>query len=234
MSAPIYFTRAKEDDHVWIGNRRGGDDQENKGAVALTGDEARHFYQSLLEEEEHQEPRPQWTERGHKNKGVSGQPQTARRRRGGQHGSRRSQARRGEAAGTGRGLRGGEGGQAPQGSTPCDDRDGHRLLRAAQDGNIGALRKLLKGPQPVDVNFHDSFYWTAMMCASHAGQADSVRLLLDHGASWVGVVDTQGWDARDLAEQAGHGDVVSLLDQHGAGAAGPASAEGLAGTRYGF
>lgn len=234
MSAPIYFTRAKEDDHFWTDSSRRGDHQENNSALALTGDEARDFYQSLLEEEKDQEPRREhWNKSSNKTKGLGSQPQTARRRRGLQHSGRRSEERRRETVATerGRGQRGVEGGRAPQGSNPCDDRDGHRLLRAAQDGDVGALRKILKGPQPVDVNFHDGFYWTAVMCASHAGQADSVRLLLDHGASWVGVVDTQGRDARDLAEQAGHDDVVSLLDRHGAGTAGSGNAEGSAGTR---
>lgn len=38
-----------------------------------------------------------------------------------------------------------------------------------------------------------------MMCASWSGHTDAVRLLLEHGAAWVGVVDTQGRDAKDLA-----------------------------------
>lgn len=37
------------------------------------------------------------------------------------------------------------------------------------------------------------------MCASWSGQRAVVRLLLQHGAAWVGVVDTQGRDAKDLA-----------------------------------
>lgn len=45
----------------------------------------------------------------------------------------------------------------------------------------------------------DSFFWTAVMCASWSGQRAAVRLLLQHGAAWVGVVDTQGRDAKDLA-----------------------------------
>lgn len=45
----------------------------------------------------------------------------------------------------------------------------------------------------------DSFFWTAAMCASWSGQRSAVRLLLQHGAAWVGVVDTQGRDAKDLA-----------------------------------
>lgn len=55
-----------------------------------------------------------------------------------------------------------------------------------------------------DINFglfvlQDSFFWTAVMCASWSGQRTAVRLLLQHGAAWVGVVDTQGRDAKDLA-----------------------------------
>lgn len=38
-----------------------------------------------------------------------------------------------------------------------------------------------------------------MMCASWSGQKAVVRLLLERGAAWVGVVDTRGRDARDLA-----------------------------------
>lgn len=38
-----------------------------------------------------------------------------------------------------------------------------------------------------------------MMCASWSGQTDAVKLLLQNGAAWVGVVDTQGRDAKDLA-----------------------------------
>lgn len=37
------------------------------------------------------------------------------------------------------------------------------------------------------------------MCAAWSGQRSAVRLLLRHGAAWVGVVDTQGRDAQDLA-----------------------------------
>lgn len=45
----------------------------------------------------------------------------------------------------------------------------------------------------------DTFFWTAVMCASWSGQRSAVRLLLQHGAAWVGVVDTKGRDAKDLA-----------------------------------
>ncbi|KAG5278579.1 hypothetical protein AALO_G00100490 [Alosa alosa] len=232
MSASVFFTPAK-DDQIWIGGRQRGDGEEDRSALALTGDEARNFYRSLLaEKEQGQETRGEHSgKRGKKNKGLGEQ-----RQRVGPH-HIRGEERRGETAeagGSGRGggaRRGGdEGGrrpQPPQGSS--SEKDGHRLLRVAQEGDLATLRKLLKGPQ-VDVNFHDGFYWTAVMCASHAGRAEAVRLLLDHGASWVGMVDTQGRDARDLAEQAGHNDVMRVLDRHGAGTAGSGNGERPAGT----
>lgn len=37
------------------------------------------------------------------------------------------------------------------------------------------------------------------MCASWSGKRAAVGLLLQNGAAWVGVVDTQGRDAKDLA-----------------------------------
>lgn len=69
------------------------------------------------------------------------------------------------------------------------ERDGHRLLRCAQEGDTQALKELLR--RGCDVNFRDDFFWTAVMCASKAGQTEAVRLLLRHGAAWVGVVDRQ-------------------------------------------
>ena len=51
------------------------------------------------------------------------------------------------------------------------------------------------------IRLQDSFFWTAMMCASSAGQRAAVRLLLGRGAAWVGVVDTRGRDARELAHE---------------------------------
>lgn len=87
---------------------------------------------------------------------------------------------------------------------------GLKLLRCAQEGELSGLKDLLS--QGVDINFQDTFFWTAMMCASWAGQRAAVRLLLGRGAVWVGVVDTQGRDARELACTAGHQGVVEELD----------------------
>nr|XP_046227645.1 G patch domain and ankyrin repeat-containing protein 1 [Scatophagus argus] len=90
---------------------------------------------------------------------------------------------------------------------------GLRLLRCAQEGDISGLKDLLtKG---VDINFQDTYFWTAMMCASWSGQRAAVKLLLHHGAAWVGVVDTQGRDAKDLALEAGHSEVLEELESYG-------------------
>uniref|UniRef100_A0A671U3F9 Uncharacterized protein n=1 Tax=Sparus aurata TaxID=8175 RepID=A0A671U3F9_SPAAU len=90
---------------------------------------------------------------------------------------------------------------------------GLRLLRCAHGGDISGLKDLLS--KGVDINFQDTYFWTAMMCASWSGQRAAVRLLLQHGAAWVGVVDTQGRDARDLALEAGHNDVFEEFESYG-------------------
>uniref|UniRef100_A0A3B5QEH9 G-patch domain and ankyrin repeats 1 n=1 Tax=Xiphophorus maculatus TaxID=8083 RepID=A0A3B5QEH9_XIPMA len=86
---------------------------------------------------------------------------------------------------------------------------GLRLLRCAHQGDIPGLKELIS--KGVDINFQDSYLWTAVMCASWSGQKAAVRLLLMHGAAWVGVVDTRGKDAQDLASEAGHDDVLKEL-----------------------
>uniref|UniRef100_A0A3B4UWA4 G-patch domain and ankyrin repeats 1 n=1 Tax=Seriola dumerili TaxID=41447 RepID=A0A3B4UWA4_SERDU len=90
---------------------------------------------------------------------------------------------------------------------------GLRLLRCAHEGDLSGLTELLS--KGVDINFQDSFFWTAMMCASWSGQRAVVRLLLQHGAAWVGVVDMQGRDAKDLALEAGHNEVLEELESYG-------------------
>ncbi|XP_067297736.1 G patch domain and ankyrin repeat-containing protein 1 isoform X2 [Pseudorasbora parva] len=172
MSKPVYFTRAKDEETLWLERKR-----EDK--KTLTGIEARDFYQTLLQERDGERPKEGAT--------------TRRVRRSGPNRRRRREAQR----------------HVQPVST--SERDGHKLLRCAQEGNIQALRDLLQ--RGCDVNFRDDFYWTGVMCASKAGKTEAVRLLLQHGAAWVGVVDKQGKDARDLALQAGHQDVVRELEQ---------------------
>ncbi|XP_029011605.1 G patch domain and ankyrin repeat-containing protein 1 [Betta splendens] len=114
-----------------------------------------------------------------------------------------------------RGVGEGEGG--PRGESSSSERlkefQGLRLLRCAHEGDVSGVKELLT--KAVNINFQDTFFWTAMMCASWSGQRAVVRLLLERGAAWVGVVDTQGRDARDLAVEAGHGDVLEELDGWG-------------------
>ncbi|MGH0145028.1 UNVERIFIED_CONTAM: hypothetical protein FKN15_033063 [Acipenser sinensis] len=74
-----------------------------------------------------------------------------------------------------------------------------------------AEAKARKKRRGCDVNFRDSYYWTALMCAAYAGHCQVVQYLLQQGAAWVGVVETQGRDAMDLAEEAGHTEVVRAL-----------------------
>ncbi|XP_063147334.1 G patch domain and ankyrin repeat-containing protein 1 [Candoia aspera] len=91
-----------------------------------------------------------------------------------------------------------------------DTHKGNQLLKAAQDGNLKSLQMLVE-KEGCDVNYRDSFYWTAIMCAAYAGQGEAVRYLLRCEAAWVGVCESQGRDAMDLAEEAGHEEVVSIL-----------------------
>ncbi|KAM9792180.1 G patch domain and ankyrin repeat-containing protein 1 [Neosynchiropus ocellatus] len=90
---------------------------------------------------------------------------------------------------------------------------GLRFLRCAHEGDLPGLRDLIS--KGVDINFQDSFFWTALMCSSWAGRRAAVKLLLRSGAAWVGVVDVRGRDARALAAAAGRADVLEELDSFG-------------------
>lgn len=50
MSKPVYFTRAKEEEHLWIERKR--EDKQR-----LSGEEARDFYQTLLQERDGERPK---------------------------------------------------------------------------------------------------------------------------------------------------------------------------------
>ena len=191
MSALDYFTPAREEEHRWSHEET----RRSKPSHALNGDEARRFYQTLIEERNGGEERREGGRQGGgEQRGGDGARERRRRRR---EGERRERERRE--------LR-------IQASAPTE-LQGLQLLRHAQEGDLSGLRALLDGG--VDVNFQDSFFWTALMCASGAGQRAAVKLLLQRGAAWVGVVDTQGRDARELAERAGHAGVVEELETHG-------------------
>uniref|UniRef100_V9KYI1 G patch domain and ankyrin repeats 1 n=1 Tax=Callorhinchus milii TaxID=7868 RepID=V9KYI1_CALMI len=97
-------------------------------------------------------------------------------------------------------------------SPAAAQRNGHLMLMSAQNGDLKTLRGLVEGAR-CDLNFHDSFYWTAMMCAAYAGQLEVVRYLLKCGAAWVGVCNATGQDALELAQQAGHAEIISALEE---------------------
>uniref|UniRef100_A0A8K9UWC1 Uncharacterized protein n=2 Tax=Oncorhynchus mykiss TaxID=8022 RepID=A0A8K9UWC1_ONCMY len=180
MSSLSYFTPAREEELLWSGNAGAATGPQPS---TLGGEEARRFYQSLIEEGDGEERRGM-EQRGRENR---------RGRRAGQH----VQASRQQANTT----------------STTTELEGLRLLRCAQEGDLSGVRGLLS--RGVDVNFQDSWWWTGVMCAAAAGQRGVVRLLLQQGAAWVGVVDTQGRDARELARMAGHSGVLEELDHYG-------------------
>ncbi|XP_048472893.1 G patch domain and ankyrin repeat-containing protein 1 [Rhincodon typus] len=96
--------------------------------------------------------------------------------------------------------------------TAAMERNGHLLLKCAQDGDLKTLRRLLE-TATCDINFRDSYYWTATMCAAYSGQAEVVNYLLNRGAAWIGVCDSMGRDALDLARQAGHVEIITMLEE---------------------
>ncbi|KAJ0050967.1 hypothetical protein NL108_011329 [Boleophthalmus pectinirostris] len=173
--------------------------------IPITGLEAREFYENLVKDE-----------KGDAAKMVKPSRRKRQIRRELRH------RREGTGAdGTANGQLNPEGGGhvAPgvNGETGDGERreelQGLRLLRCAHEGDTSVLKALLiKG---ADINFQDSYLWTGLMCASWAGHRAAVRLLLQRGAAWVGVVDLQGRDARDLAMEAGHKEVVEELDSFG-------------------
>ncbi|KAL4608234.1 G patch domain and ankyrin repeat-containing protein 1-like [Arapaima gigas] len=176
MNGLITFTPAQKEDDRWLGSGIHKNLPERRDV--LSGEEAKRFYQSLIDE------------------GESEGAAICRRRQ--------------QRDISGRKVRKRELSR----DAVAPERVGHQLLRCAQDGDLAGLKELLK-KKGCDINFRDDYYWTAIMCASYAGQRAAVQFLLQKGAAWVGVVDTQGRDARDLAEQAGHEEVVRELERFG-------------------
>ncbi|XP_069022740.1 G patch domain and ankyrin repeat-containing protein 1 [Embiotoca jacksoni] len=180
-----------------------------KRSRALSGEEARHFYEDLMKD-----GRVGQTRQTRRSRRSSRSSRSSRRRSGGavevNQGQTDSVAQRG-APGVSDGDQRGE--RSSSETMEATELRGLRMLRCAHEGDVSGLKDLLaKG---VDVNFQDTFFWTAVMCASWSGQKAAVRLLLRHGAAWVGVVDTRGRDAQDLALEAGHNEVLEELLSYG-------------------
>uniref|UniRef100_A0A3B5BCE6 G-patch domain and ankyrin repeats 1 n=1 Tax=Stegastes partitus TaxID=144197 RepID=A0A3B5BCE6_9TELE len=158
----------------------------SKTASVLGGEEARQFYENLMKDDTGQDGSRRANskkdhDREHQMRQRSRESSRRLRRRvravGALQGQTDSVAQRGIS---------GESEGDQRGDTSSSERSaelkGLRLLRCAHEGD-------------------DTFFWTAVMCASWSGQRAAVRLLLQHGAAWVGVVDTQGRDAQDLAQE---------------------------------
>ncbi|CAJ1053980.1 G patch domain and ankyrin repeat-containing protein 1 [Xyrichtys novacula] len=188
LMASFGFTRANGLDVFSIESNQ--NQSGSRTSSSVSGAEVRQFYENLIQDESQKE------------------------------GSRRTRSRRGPCRDQQR-VRTSEtdsGPRRPQrGGPDLPERTmellGLRLLRCAHEGDISGLKDLLS--KGADINYQDTFFWTAVMCASWSCQRAAVRLLLQRGAAWVGVVDTQGRDARDLALEAGHSEVVEELESYG-------------------
>lgn len=192
------FTPASQQDVFSLKNKP----SSSLPSCRISGAEARTFYESLVSDQHEETEKPcSRPEARQRDRGDPGARQRSRRTR------RRPRIEEGQPNHT----------DVQRGGTRESERStmllGLRLLRSAHEGDVTGIKELLS--RGVDINFQDSFFWTAMMCASWSGQRSAVRLLLQHGAAWVGVVDTQGRDARDLAEEAGHSEVLEELLRYG-------------------
>lgn len=83
-----------------------------------------------------------------------------------------------------------------------------RLIRAAKDGNITTIQKLID--RGADINAKNENGWTALFYAAVTGHEMVVRLLLDRGAD-INAEDKEGWTALSWADARGYKTVVRLL-----------------------
>ncbi|XP_051940687.1 G patch domain and ankyrin repeat-containing protein 1 [Hippocampus zosterae] len=202
--AALGFTLARKQDIFSI---EAFESSPSQTSSTSGGQEARQFYENLLQDD--QVTLKRQCEQSRRNK--------QKKRRSSKRDSRRRTdtdtvvAQRAAGGGEGTRIRETSGGYVN--SETLSELQGLKLLRFAQDGDLTGLKDLLS--QGVDINFQDTFFWTGLMCASWSGQRAAVRLLLEQGAAWVGVVDTQGRDAKDLASEAGHSGVLEELENYG-------------------
>jgi hypothetical protein len=85
------------------------------------------------------------------------------------------------------------------------------LCRAADDGNLAAVRSLLAEGASVNVETDGE---TPLAEAAHGGHLEIVRALLDAGAD-INAVDLHGMTPRDLARAGEHADVEAFLRERG-------------------
>ena len=96
--------------------------------------------------------------------------------------------------------------RAPPAAPADRERHGHAMLKAAQDGDVAALRRMVER-EGGDVRFRDGFQWSALMCAARAGRMRAVRYLLQAGAEGRR-------SAERLAMAAGHWRVAEVIREY--------------------
>uniref|UniRef100_A0A3Q1F622 G-patch domain and ankyrin repeats 1 n=1 Tax=Acanthochromis polyacanthus TaxID=80966 RepID=A0A3Q1F622_9TELE len=188
LMAAFGFTPASQQDVFSIETGQ----SSSKTVSVLSGEEARQFYENLINDGTRQDGSRRATSKknGREHHMRQKNRESSRRLR------RRVRAAGAQQSPTDsevhRGIRG-EGEDDQRRDTSTSERSaelkGLRLLRCAHEGDVSGIKEL------------DTFFWTAVMCASWSGQKTALSFLLDHGAAWVGVVDTQGRDAKDLAQE---------------------------------
>ncbi|KAF7663305.1 hypothetical protein LDENG_00213660 [Lucifuga dentata] len=209
MTALNYFTPANEQD---VFRTETSEKSSSQTHSILSGEEARQFYESLMDDNDVSRKAISKSRHGKEQK----KNRSARR---GVRGRISDGGVQGDQTTSGTISEGGniQSREATASESRNSERtkelQGLRLLRCAHEGDISGMKELVS--KGVDINFQDSFFWTAVMCACWSGQRAAVRLLLQQGAAWVGVVDTLGRDAKDLALAAGHRDVLEELENFG-------------------
>ncbi|XP_003789058.1 G patch domain and ankyrin repeat-containing protein 1 [Otolemur garnettii] len=201
MSRPslINFTPATDSSDLWKDGQQ--QLQPKEPEPTLDGAAARAFYEALIGGE------------SSASESQKTQPEPARERKRKKRRMMREAAAAAVAAGTS--------GRRGQGrSLEAEDKMTQWILRAAQEGNLAELRRLLEpheaGGAGGNINTRDAFWWTPLMCAARAGQVAAVSYLLGRGAAWVGVCELGGRDAAQLAEEAGFPEVARMVrESHG-------------------
>ncbi|XP_077017443.1 G patch domain and ankyrin repeat-containing protein 1 [Tamandua tetradactyla] len=201
MSRPslITFTPASDPSDLWKDGQQ--QPQPEEPEPVLDGPAARAFYEALFGDEsspsepQRSQPKPIRV-RKRKKRRVVGTPVA-------------------EAAATAA-----SGGHRQERSLEAEDKMTQWILRAAQEGDLAELQRLLEpceaGGAGGNINTRDTFWWTPLMCAARAGQEAAVRYLLGRGAAWVGVCELGGRDAAQLAEEAGFPEVARMIrESHG-------------------
>lgn len=188
-SSLINFTPATDPSDLWKDGQLQSQPEELE--PTLDGAAARAFYEALIEDE-------------------SSTPETQRAQPG--PASKRKRKKRRTMRETAAGASGGHGQRR---SLEAKDKMTQQILRAAQEGDLAKLKRLLDpheaGGAGGNINARDAFWWTPLMCAARAGQRAAVRYLLGRGAAWVGVCELGGRDAAQLAEEAGFPEVARMV-----------------------